>query len=424
VAWRTRAWWAAYRNTDAYAAAPLAPIDRGMDLPGVLGPLLLLDAEDGRGGRQALIYNRATGIVSAILRVAPVGIALADQVEANSWVANYGGMLADLGYKSFVDAIMFVTETSPTGGVNLRSYTQSRIATDAPAVCRDTLTELVPRGASTTADVSATVTINFDPSQMTPVPTDLSDAVTEVVRWLPTFESALSNAGAPVLARATPGWLIRRVRACFDPAIRTDITGDEVESADEIDEVASWRDAGPLRSERSDDVYWTDSGYHASWCFEAPPSGTFRQTVLMPMLTPGPYYRRFALVYRPYSGEQAAKVVEDEVTSGRLRAIWARQTKKDETERDRRDRAKAAQAAKEESLGAGVGRLTAYVTTTVRRRENLDAACANVEQRISTSKLRFRRASGAQEAVFAVSLPLGVDPTKSLSRRASDRWDG
>jgi hypothetical protein len=60
----------------------------------------------------------------------------------------------------------------------------------------------------------------------------------------------------------------------------------------------------------------------------------------------------------------------------------------------------------------------------VRRRENLDAACANVEQRISTSKLRFRRASGAQEAVFAVSLPLGVDPTKSLSRRASDRWDG
>ena len=39
------------------------------------------------------------------------------------------------------------------------------------------------------------------------------------------------------------------------------------------------------------------------------------------------------------------------------------------------------------------------------------------------TKIRFRRARGAQPAAFAVGLGLGIDPTTALSRRAHERWN-
>jgi len=73
-------------------------------------------------------------------------------------------------------------------------------------------------------------------------------------------------------------------------------------------------------------------------------------------------------------------------------------------------------------LGAGVGRFTMYLTTTVRNESTLDAAVADAEERAAQTKIRFRRARGAQPAAFAASLGLGIDPTSALSRRAIERW--
>jgi len=44
---------------------------RRHDLPGPLAPLVALDSDDGRGGRQALVLDRHTGTLSAVLRCAP-----------------------------------------------------------------------------------------------------------------------------------------------------------------------------------------------------------------------------------------------------------------------------------------------------------------------------------------------------------------
>ncbi|AVH20163.1 SCO6880 family protein [Nocardia cyriacigeorgica] len=422
VAWNVRNAWANRRASDAHAADVLEEVNRGENLPGVLAPLKPLTVEDGRGGSQCLLWNRRTGILSAVLKVSPVGTTLADTADTEAWVRNYGSWLADLGFTPITSSVVFTCESSPTGGVDQRAYTLARMERDgrnAPKLAKTIMKKVVNQSRTTTADVQMRVTVNFDLSKASPQPKTLSEGAAEVVRWLPRIESALAAAGATVTERASTASVIRNIRAAFDPAIRVFLSDAPDEEADEL---LSWSDAGPLRTESTKDVYYHDSGYSVTWVFKAPPSGVVRHHILLKLVSPGKYYRRFSLVYRPYTAAQAAEIVEREIQAGTLRRIWNAKTKKDETQREYDDRVRARKAAQEESMGAGLGQFTMYITTTVRNEETLAAACADIEDRVSASKLQFRRARGAQAAAFATSLGYGIEPTAGLSRSAAQRW--
>lgn len=422
MAWKWNSTMGNRANTDAWSSDVLSEVEGGDHLPGVLRPLKLLTVDDGLGGKQCLIWNRRTGILSAILRVSPAGITLADESTADNWVLAYGAWLADLGHRPLITSVVFTVESSPTGGVNQRDYILERIDADSPEIAQRIMRSIASRSRSSTADVSTLVTINFDPSKASPAPKTLLEGASEVVRWLPGIESALAAAGATVTGRATTPFIIRRVRAAFDPAVRmflSDTDSDE-------DEMLQWRDAAPLRTDtnNSTDVYKHDSGYSVSWVMKDVPSGVVRQHVLLPLVSPGKYYRRFSMIYRPFPASQAAEIVEREISGGTIRRIWSSKTKQDETQRDHDDRVRARRAAQQESLGAGLGQFTMYLTTTVRNEDTLATACADVEERAGNAKLRFRRARGAQAATFAASLGLGIDPTSALSKNATQRWLG
>lgn len=419
-------------TTSAWSDDVLSEIPRGDNLPGVLAPLMPIEVEDGRGGHQCLVWNRQTGIVSAPMFVSPVGLTLADDGDALTWVTNFGGMLADLGHMPTVSSITFTCESAPTGGMNQRSYTRNRIerareraretarisgaaVVEPPEVCVRVLDGLVSQSRAQTADVTCLVTINFDLTKAQPAPKDLSQGAAEVVNMLPRFESALAASGMTVTHRATKGQLIRYIRTAFDPALRnTDL--------DEAAEEQEWRGAAPLRTEASVDTYAHDSGYSVSWVYSESLGGLRRFRGMLPMVSPGRYHRRFSMVYRPYSAVEASRQVEKEVSAGVFRRIWAQKTKKDETQREHDDRAAARRMAQQESLGAGLGLFTFYVTTTVRNEDTLSEACADVERRQGESKTKWRRARRAMEATFAASLGVGIEPTSALSRMAKDRW--
>lgn len=106
------------------------------------------------------------------------------------------------------------------------------------------------------------------------------------------------------------------------------------------------------------------------------------------------------------------------MTSGQVRRAWAARTRRDETQRDRDDRERALQSAREEAEGAGVGRFTVYVTTTVTNPADLPAAIADVEQRAGQAKLRLRRLRGSHAAGFAAALGVGVNPAETARHRA------
>lgn len=388
---------------------------RKHDLPGPMAPLVPLSTDDGRGGKQGLLWDRRTGWLTAVIRVSPVGLDLADRSQADTWVASWGAFLADLGYQRMIRHVAVTVDTAPSGGTTLRDYVAERIDITAPDTARAVMAELVDATPSTSADVDTRVAITFDPSRANPRPNDLVAAVAEVTRWLPGLEASLAMAGVAVLGRANVGWLTGRLRIAYDPASRGDVV--RLKDAADHSELLVWSEAGPIRAAETWDSWRHDSGISVSWALaEAPRQGVVDR-VMTPLLAPGPFPRRVTLLYEPYSAEAAADEVEREITNTNVRRSWAQRTRRDETQRERDDFARALQSAREEAEGAGVGRFCLYVCTTVTDEQLLPAATADVEQRAGQSKLRLRRLRGAQTAGFAAALGLGLNPVE-LARRA------
>ena len=222
-------------------------------------------------------------------------------------------------------------------------------------MARHVLSELVADTPARTASVQVWLSVCLDPNRATPKPADLLAACVEVGRWLPGIETELAGCGVAVLGRATLTWLTGAVRAAFDPAARPHLAAAGLE----------WADAGPVAALEDWDHYRHESGVSVTWALREAPRQAVDAGVLAPLLAPGPFPRRVTWLYQPYPADQAAAKVEAEVTAGQIRRAWAARTRRDETQRDRDDRDRALQSAREEAAGAGVGRFTLYVTTTV-----------------------------------------------------------
>ncbi|WP_226363140.1 SCO6880 family protein [Pseudonocardia sp. ICBG1142] len=400
---------------------------RRHDLPGPLAPVVPLSTDDGRGSRQGLLWDRRTGTLTAVLRVSPVGLDLIDRAQADTWVAQWGAFLADLGYQPMIRHLSVTVDTSPTGGATLRDDVTARLDPAAPAAARAVMAALAAAAPSSAAEVTTYVALCFDPSRATPRPPDLPAAVAEVTRWLPGTERALAATGVAVLGRATTPWLTDHLRAAYDPAARADLAATAAAAAagaagggggvppgsaehPTSGWAAEWADAAPIRARESWDHWRHDSGMSVSWAMIDAPRQAVMDRILAPLLAPGPFARRTTLLYTPFNAAAAAAEVEREITHTHIRRSWARKTKRDETQRDRDDLARAIQTAREEAEGAGLGRFTLYTTTTVTDQTLLPAAVADCEQRAGHSKLRIRRLNGAHAAGFAAALGLGINP--------------
>ena len=157
-----------------------------------------------------------------------------------------------------------------------------------------------------------------------------------------------------------------------------------------------------------------------SWALQEAPRQAVTDRVLTPLLAPGRWPRRVTLLIEPLAAALAAREVESEIANNSLRRVWAQRTRRDETQRDRDDAARAMQAAQEEAQGAGVCRFSLYVSTTVTDEADLPAATADVEHRAGQCKIRLRRLRGAQAAGFAAGLGLGINPVE-LAHRTQHR---
>ena len=396
----------------------LADHPRGHDLPGPMAPLVALSTDDGRGGKQGLLWDRHTGWLTAIIRVSPVGLDLADAAQADAWVAGWAALLANLGFLPLVRHVAVTVDTCPAGGTTLRDYVTARIDPAAPAPARAVVDELLAATPAVSADVDTRVAVTFDPARATPKPADLLAAVAEVVRWLPGIEASLAGCGVALQGRAGVDWLTGRLRLAYDPASRADITRLTDREDQAHPELLLWSEAGPIRAQESWEHWRHDSGISIAWAMVEAPRQAVVARVLTPLLAPGPFPRRVTFLYEPFPAGRAAEHVEREITNTQVRRSWAARTRRDETQRDRDLARRAQQSAREEAEGAGVGRFCLYVSTTLAAGADgyLPAAAADVEQRAGMAKLRLRRLNGAHAGGFAAALGFGLDPAE-LARR-------
>ncbi len=151
------------RGWTRYQAEAAAAHSSAWRLPGVLAPLALLDADDGYGGRYALVLDRRTGTLTAALRVIPASMWLADRHDADRWVANWGGWLASLGYLPMVRHVTVTIDTAPEPGTALADSVAAALDPAAPPAARQIMGQLVAAAPAAAADVDTWVTITFDP---------------------------------------------------------------------------------------------------------------------------------------------------------------------------------------------------------------------------------------------------------------------
>ena len=160
---RARWWYGSSRDYTRYRVAVVAGHSPACQLPGVLAPLALLDAEDGYGGRYGIVADRRAGLMTATLRVIPASTWLANRADADTWVANWGGWLASLGYLPAVRWVTVTIDTAPEPGSTLADSVAAAIDPAAPLAARQIMGQLVEAAPAATADVDTRVSITFDP---------------------------------------------------------------------------------------------------------------------------------------------------------------------------------------------------------------------------------------------------------------------
>ena len=435
VVQRIRWWHGVSRGYTKYRAGVVIEHPRAFQLPGVLAPMRLLDAEDGAGGRYGLVWDRRAGFLTATLRVIPASTHLADRADADSWVANWGGWLAALGYVPMLRWVTVTVDTAPEPGTTLADSVTASVDPRAPEPARRILGELVASAPGAAADVDTRVSLTFNPAAAPAQPKSLEAAVAEVGRTLHTLQAALGGCGVTVQGRASAADLAGIVRTAFDPAARGHIThlttGGTRQSGRPTEPIRfsaagdgnppaggapDWRDAGPVGAEELWDRYRHDSGVSVSWAWHDAPRQNVHADVLARLLSPGPHPKRVSLQYRPLPAATATRVLENEVRAAEFRREYRRRTRRDETARDTADHARAQQAAAEEAQGAGVCLVNLFVTTTVTDEAELARAVADTEAAAEQSKIRLRRLWRSQAAGFAASLPCGICPPELAAR--------
>lgn len=387
---------------------------RAWQLPGVLAPMVLVDVEDGAGGRFGLVWDRHSGLVTATVRVAATSTWLAGS-DADGWVAAWGGWLAGLGYVPAVRWVAVTVDTAPDPGSTLRDRVLGGLDPQAPAAARAIVTDLVAAAPHSAADVDTRISVTFDPRFSPTRPGTVLDTAVEFSRLLDGLEIGLGGCGVTVLGRASAADLAGAVRVAFDPAARGQV-GRLLDGTTPGRELLTWADAGPVAAQETWEAYRHDSGTSTSWGWREAPRQLVHADVLSRLLAPGAWPTRTTMLYRPLAAGAAARLLETEANAASFRAAYRARTGRDTQARDSVDAAAASRAAREEAQGAGVVLMSMYVTTTVLDPADLVKAASDVETRADSAKIRLRRLYGAQAAGFAATLPCGLHPAVLATR--------
>lgn len=396
---------AAQRRTNLYRSGPVGLIPSGTaQLPGLLAKSQLHQFTDSFDRPFALVFMPDTNHATVVIECEPTGLALEDPQSIDSYVANWGGWLADLGKQSDVVACSVTVETAPDFGVRLRQAVDTRRHRDAaPAVVQmmEEVKVTFPQSAPLTRAFLAVTVTAWRPGA--PRPRKVEDLGLDLGARLGKLTEHLEHCGAGDAHPVTAQTLCEVVRSAYDPAVAQHIAAAHAEG---ITPALSWNDVGPIACNAGWEWYRHDSGLSKSWVMSVAPRGEVFSNVLEAVLAPtGDVDRkRVTMLYRPVSAARAMDVAEKDVTAAKNRAV----STANPNFRAIDDYAKTVQTAKEVAKDAGMLNFGIVITATIRNPEDALAASYAVEDLAAESQLTIRPAYGAQDTAFAAGLPLGL----------------
>ncbi|GMA37817.1 hypothetical protein GCM10025876_40210 [Demequina litorisediminis] len=368
---------------------------------------------DSLGRPFALIYSPPGGLHTLVIETEPDGAALVDDEQIDQWVGSWGWWLSHLAGEPGLVGASVTVETAPDTGGRLGREVAANISGDAPQFARQVLADTVENYPAGSSVVRAYLALTFVSS------TKKADRVgRELASRLPELTGTLASTGAGVAAPLDAARLCEVIRTAYDPAVASLI--DEARMAGDHVPL-EFSDVGPTAAEASWDSYRHDDATSRTWVMTGAPHGLISARGLEKLLAPqrGIARKRVTLMFEPIDPGRAAGMVEQDIRTANQRATQRQQV----AARDSLEMLQAATTAAEEAAGAALMNFAMLVTaTTVGTGGAADAdVAAAIDSASKAARIRLRPAYGAQDAAFAIGLPLGIIPARRAELTASIR---
>ena len=400
------------RETTFISSAPLVGRARFADLEGTLPrPLrgLRVLAVPVTGGEIGAIHSAEDGTYAAVLSVRGRSFALLDTEAKVRLLAQWADVVAGMAREgSAVRRLQWIERTVPDPGDAVGQYLRESIALPHTSPAVRSYLQLVEDAGPTTQQHEAFVVVQVDPARARRAVRQSGGghhgATALLARETYALATRLQSAELDVVGMMTPRLLAQAIRVSFDPAARTTIAMRNVARPDRPGVAPD--QAWPLATETAWHCYHTDSAYHATfWCAEWPRIEV-GPDFLAPLLLQTWVHRTVSVTLEPVPPLRAQREVEAARTNdlagahlrekhGFLTSMWRRSVEESTTRR-----------AEELAEGHADVRFSGYITVTASDPEELEVACAELEQQAGQCRLVLRRMVGEQDVAFTYTLPL------------------
>lgn len=375
--------------------------DARIDLPGLGQRLQFHEAHTLDGPVAALrIGDRWTVAV----RVRGANYVLADRASQERRISSWGALLAQCGQEgSRIAAIQWLERTIPDSGHDLEHWWRTCGRHDSPYAA--TYERLITSAGPAATRHEAYIAVAIDAHKLRrPIrqagggPEGTTKVLLAELAWI---KQALAAAELGVVGVLGATELARLVRSQYDPAW------------DPSARTPSPLATGPMAAETAWDHYRTDSGVHATYWIAEWPSVPVEAGWTYPLIALGGVRRTFSVTYEPIPPSRSLRELRSKRVAKRADDAQRRRLGQVETAQDDEEYAALERRERELVRGHTEYRFTGWITVTATDRDELEAACAQVEQAAVRSALEVRRVYGeVDQAFLRASLPIAQGVTR------------
>ncbi|MCW2855546.1 MAG: hypothetical protein JWR52_1161 [Marmoricola sp.] len=373
--------------------------DLRLDLPGLGQQLRLYQARPFDG---PIALMRLEDRWTVVLKVRGRNYVLADRATQERRIADWGALLAQAGQEgSRIAAVQWLERTVPDSGHDLANWWTEHGDPSAPYAAA--YKELVDQAGPAATQHESYFAVSIDAHKLRrPIrqagggPEGTTKVLLGEITWI---RQALARADIDVLGTADAQDLARIVRSAYDPTTSTLL--------EEHARRPKVETAGPMAAETHWDHYRTDSGIHAVYWIAEWPSVPVEAAWIYPLISLGGIRRTVSVTAEPIPPSRSMRELRSQRVAKRADEAQRQRIGQVETAQDDEEYAAIDRRERELVRGHTEYRYTGWITVTATTTDELEAACATVEQAAVRSALELRRVYGeVDQAFLRGSLPL------------------
>ena len=397
---------------------PLLGDNTGSGLPKMLQGLELTETSPGQAGRRpvAIIRDRIAGTVTTVIRIHGHGFPLASAGEQDTMLTSWAAALSPFAReRSPISTISWQEWAHPvTSGVHTDFLDSVGIHQRPGPHLADYQALIVQQAPVTIAhDVLMTISVNL---RKVPARRSLTSrahaAIEALLDETRLFTSRLEAAGLTVDEPLDAIDLSAAIRVRSDPARSA-----QVATLTRSLAAAARRGAlewGPMVVEPEWAHTRVDGAYHRAYRVASWPQLPVGSDWMNELLTGTQTVRTVTVVLEPVPMGRAARSADREVMSREADADMKTQKGFRVNARERKRLADVEQRERELSEGHAEFQFVGIIDVTAQTLDELDDACADVEQAAAQSLLDLRPLDARHELGWLSSLPLGRTLTRRL----------